>query len=109
MHHIFPLIGPDHTLQIVGVKLLGVNATNGRKLLLTIAFFLILYLLSKGLRLLARAGGSREKVAFWTGQGISIVSVILAGVGFVSIWFDNPARLATGAGLVGAGLAFALQ
>jgi small-conductance mechanosensitive channel len=30
-------------------------------------------------------------------------------VGFISIWFDNPARLATGAGLVGAGLAFALQ
>jgi small-conductance mechanosensitive channel len=30
-------------------------------------------------------------------------------IGFVSIWFDNPARLATGLGLVGAGLAFALQ
>jgi len=30
-------------------------------------------------------------------------------VGFVSIWFDNPSRLATGVGLVGAGLAFAMQ
>jgi small-conductance mechanosensitive channel len=34
---------------------------------------------------------------------------VLGILGFVSIWFDNPARLATGLGLVGAGLAFALQ
>jgi small-conductance mechanosensitive channel len=30
-------------------------------------------------------------------------------IGFISIWFDNPARLATFAGLVTAGIAFALQ
>lgn len=36
--------------------------------------------------------------------------MFLPGVrGFLSIWFDNPTRLATGLGLVGAGLAFVLQ
>lgn len=30
-------------------------------------------------------------------------------LGLLSIWFDDPARLATGIGLVTAGLAFALQ
>ncbi|MEP6861396.1 MAG: mechanosensitive ion channel domain-containing protein, partial [Deltaproteobacteria bacterium] len=39
----------------------------------------------------------------------SLVMFIVGVIGFVSIWFDNPARLATGIGLLGAGLAFALQ
>jgi small-conductance mechanosensitive channel len=107
---IFSLVGTERTLQVAGVKLLGFNASNGRKFLVMLAFFVFLYILTKGLRWLARkVGGARQKVAFWTGQGISLVSFLLAGVAFVSIWFDNPARLATGAGLVGAGLAFALQ
>lgn len=32
-----------------------------------------------------------------------------AGSGIASIWFDNPARMATVLGLLGAGFAFALQ
>lgn len=102
--------GPEHTVQIAGVKLLGVNASSAHKLLFTFVFFLILYLLSKILRFIAqKVGGARQKTAFWTKQGISLISVLLGLVGFVSIWFDNPARLATGVGLIGAGLAFALQ
>jgi small-conductance mechanosensitive channel len=34
---------------------------------------------------------------------------VLGVVGLVSIWFDNPSRLATGAAVLSAGLAFALQ
>jgi small-conductance mechanosensitive channel len=102
--------GPDHTVQIAGVKLLGVNASSAHKLLFTLVFFLILYLLSKILRFIAqKAGGARQKTAFWTKQAISLITVLLALVGFVSIWFDNPAKLATGVGLIGAGLAFALR
>ncbi len=104
------LVGPEHTVQVAGVKLLGFDAASGRKLLLTLVFFLVLYLLSKSLRLIAKkVGGARQSIAFWTRQGISLVTFILGIVGFVSVWFDNPARLATGAGLVAAGLAFALQ
>ena len=46
---------------------------------------------------------------FWIRQAISLITFVLAALGFLSIWFDNPTRLATGAGLVGAGIAFALQ
>ena len=59
---IVSLAGPDHTVQIAGVKLLGFNETNGRKLLLTLIFFLILYLLSKTLRFIAKkVGGARQE------------------------------------------------
>lgn len=103
-------VGADRSLQIDGVKLLGLNLNNGRKLLFTVTFFLFLYLLGKLLRFIAhKLGGSRQRTAFWTRQGISLAMFLLGVIGFLSIWFDNPARLATGLGLVGAGLAFALQ
>jgi small-conductance mechanosensitive channel len=93
------------------VRLLGVDAANGRKLLLMGGCFALLFMLSKGLRSIAyRALGDRGRRAyFWTHQGASLVTFLLAVVAFLSIWFDNPGRLATGVGLMGAGLAFALQ
>ncbi|MDQ6735236.1 MAG: mechanosensitive ion channel family protein, partial [Nitrospirota bacterium] len=104
------LVGPNHSLQIGGVKLLGFDAISAHKALFSLIFYLILYLIAKGLRAVARRmGGARQKTAFWTRQGISLVTFLLGVIGFVSIWFDNPTRLATGIGLLGAGLAFALQ
>ena len=106
----FQLVGPTHSVEIGGVKLLGFDAKNGDKLLFTVVLFSVLYLLSKLLRFIAqKGGGERQKTAFWTRQGISLVTFLLAVIGFLSIWFDNPTRLATGLGLLGAGLAFALQ
>lgn len=103
-------VGNNHTLQIDGIRLVGVNSDTGRKLLFTAIFFLVLYLLGRFLRWLAdKIGGRKQRIAFWTGQGVSLVLFLGAVVGAVSIWFDNPSRLATGAGLVGAGLAFAMQ
>jgi small-conductance mechanosensitive channel len=103
-------IGPTRNLQIFGIKLLGLDAQNGRKLLFSICFLVILLLFSKALRALAHLLGDRkQKTVFWTRQGISLITFIVAILGFVSIWFDNPTRLATGVGLIGAGLAFALQ
>lgn len=102
--------GPNRALTLGGVKLLGLNAQNGHKLLFTLILFAALYALSKTLRFVARSvGGERQKTAFWTGQGISLTTFILAILGFCSIWFDNPTRLTTGVGLVSAGVAFALQ
>jgi small-conductance mechanosensitive channel len=103
-------VGADHSLQIDGVKLLGLDVNNGRKLLFTLIFFFFLYLLAKLLQFIAhKVGESRQRTAFWTRQGISLAMFLLGVIGFLSIWFDNPMRLATGLGLVGAGLAFALQ
>lgn len=102
--------GPNHALTLGGVKLLGLDAQSGHKLLFTLLLFAFLYALSKILRFIARqVGGDRQKTAFWTRQGISLTTFLLAIIGFFSIWFDNPARLTTGVGLVSAGVAFALQ
>lgn len=107
----FRLVGPAENVELFGIRLLGVDAQNGRKLLFTLVFFLLLLLISKALRFLARntRGHAGNKVTFWTRQGVSLLTFVVGLLGFVSIWFDNPARLATGVGLVGAGLAFALQ
>ncbi len=107
----FELVGPAHNVQIYGVKLLGVDAHNGHKLIFSIIFLLILGIIRFVLESLGKAIRTRESktAVFWTGQGISLTTFALGALGLMSIWFDNPARLATGIGLVGAGLAFALQ
>jgi small-conductance mechanosensitive channel len=48
-------------------------------------------------------------VGFWARQGVRLATTVVLGLGLVSIWFDDPTRLATVLGLVTAGLAFALQ
>ncbi|MEO6966067.1 MAG: mechanosensitive ion channel domain-containing protein [Acidobacteriaceae bacterium] len=103
-------VGAHQSLQIDGVKLLGFDASNARKLLLTVIVFVILYALGRILRRLAnKVGGTHQRTAFWTRQVISLTLFLIGVLAFLSIWFDNPTRLATGFGLLGAGLAFALQ
>lgn len=105
------LADSTQNVQVFGVRLLGVDAHNGRKLLMTVVFFAFLYLVSWVLGKVSHlaVSGTQKRAAFWSRQGVSLITFILGLLGFVSIWFDNPARLATGVGLVGAGLAFALQ
>ncbi|MGI4828705.1 MAG: mechanosensitive ion channel family protein [Janthinobacterium lividum] len=107
----FELVGPTRNVQIHGIRLLGLNVHNGQKLVFSIVFLAIIWLIRTVLRAIAKALRTRESktAVFWTGQGISLLTFALGVVGLLSIWFDNPARLATGIGLVGAGLAFALQ
>lgn len=98
-------------VQIFGVKLVGVNAVNGKKLLFTLAFILILYalrwLLRGGIALAIR--GREGPAKFWSRQGVNLFVALLTIIGICSIWFDDPTRLTTALGLVTAGLAFALQ
>lgn len=106
------LAPPNGAVEILGVKLVGVTADNGKKVLFTIGFILLTWLLSRGLRALTQAilrGRAEARVAFWTRQGIRLATTVLMLLGIVSIWFDSPERLATALGLVTAGLAFALQ
>ncbi len=80
--------GPNHVVQLDGIKLLGINAISARKLLFTVILFAFLYMLSKVLRWIAqKTGGKLEKTTFWTRQGVSIVIFLLAIIGFFSIWF----------------------
>ncbi len=112
MGNVIQLVGPRQVVQLFGVRLVGVNVENGKKLLFSLVFVLFVVFLGKFLRWLAarnswdRAG---KRIAFWTHQGISITVAVILCVGLISLWFDNPATLTTAAGLVTAGLAFALQ
>lgn len=112
MGNVAQLVGPNETLQLFGVKLLGLNAETGKKLLFSVVFLVFIFLLGRALRWLAyRKAWSRagRRFAFWAHQSVSIGVAILCVIGLVSIWFNNPARLTTAVGLVTAGLAFALQ
>jgi small-conductance mechanosensitive channel len=104
--------GSNDALQLFGVTLIGATAANGRKLLLTIGFVLAAWMISKALRLiLSLFIGTRSgtRFQFWAKQGVSLVAAVIVLVGIASIWFDNPARLASVIGIIGAGIAFAMQ
>lgn len=106
------LVGPNRAVEILGVKLVGINAENGKKLLFTIAFILLALLLGRILRRLTGGllrGQRNERVVFWTRQAIQLFTAAFVLLGVASIWFDDPTRLATALGLVTAGLVFALQ
>lgn len=101
-------------MEAFGIDWVGINAENGRKLLLSVIFVIVLMIASRLLRalvglILGRADYSSIQTKFWTRQGISLLTAIVVIVGVVSIWFNDPTRLATAFGLISAGLAFALQ
>lgn len=101
-------------MHLFGIDWVGVNAENGRKLVLSIAFIAIIVCGSLGLRglvglILSRSDHASVQTRFWTRQGVSLLAAALLILGLMSIWFDDPTRLATAFGLVSAGLAFALQ
>jgi small-conductance mechanosensitive channel len=112
MGSILQLVGPKQTVILFGVKLVGVNAENGKKLLFSVIFVVCVFLFGKFLRWIVRGRSwdkKSKRVAFWTRQGISIAVAIITVIGLISLWFDNPGTLTTAAGMVTAGLAFALQ
>lgn len=99
-------------MEIFGLRFVGINAENGQKLLLTIVFIVIIFLLRRGAKSLTQRlirGNHNERLRFWTRQVINLISAVLLLLSLISIWFDDPTRLATAIGLVTAGLAFALQ
>jgi small-conductance mechanosensitive channel len=104
--------GESHGLQLFGVTLIGATPENLRKLVLTLGFIAIALAVTWVLRrVLAQFIGSRAGTSFqfWAKQGVSLVIAAILLLGIASIWFDDPARLAGVVGLVGAGVAFALQ
>jgi small-conductance mechanosensitive channel len=98
--------------RIFGVTLIGATPHNLHKLLLTMAFIAIAWLIAWVLRQILKLFiGSRSgtRFQFWAKQGVSLIVAAILILGIMSIWFDNPARLASVLGLIGAGIAFALQ
>jgi small-conductance mechanosensitive channel len=99
-------------LRLFGVELIGINAQTGRKLVLTLGCIVVAWMLGQVLRAIARAilRGRRDvRARFWSEQAIHIFLTVVLLVFLISLWFDDPGRLATPAGLLTAGLAVALQ
>jgi small-conductance mechanosensitive channel len=104
--------GGGGALQVFGVSLIGANAENGRKLLITVGLVLVVWLAGRALR--AVLGGIGKATAsprfrFWSRQVSTILLAAILVIGVLSIWFDDPSRLGAVAGLFAAGIAFALQ
>jgi small-conductance mechanosensitive channel len=105
------LVGPQQVVEFMGIRLVGANADNAKKLLFTLIFIGAVLLLGALLRRLSNAvlGGRSEQARFWGRQGVKLGSAVLLILGLLSIWFEDPTRLTTALGPVTAGLAFALQ
>jgi small-conductance mechanosensitive channel len=97
-------------MDVLGIRLVGVNPSTGKMLLFTIAWFAALLVVRWIARqLLGAEATQRSRARFWARQAISIALAVLGVLGFLSIWFEDPRRLTTVIGLVSAGIAFALQ
>ena len=94
------------------MTLIGASPENLRKLVLTLVVIAVVFALTWPLRAFLRLfRGSRAgtRFHFWARQVVSLFMALVVVLGIASIWFDDPARLATIIGLLGAGIAFALQ
>ncbi|MBA3846271.1 MAG: mechanosensitive ion channel [Planctomycetes bacterium] len=99
-------------MEVFGITLVGMSEENGQKLLLTlglIALVIVLAAAMRGFANLVLGGHAQRRARFWTRQAVSLFIAVLTILVLISIWFDDPTRLATALGLVTAGLAFALQ
>ena len=102
----------NEPVRLFGIKLLGVSYETLHKIVLTLAVTFAIFLLKTIVEWIFRLGTrSRPKVrrSFVLRQTANIAAAALFLLTMMSIWFDDPTRLATGIGLVSAGLAFALQ
>lgn len=99
-------------MEVFGIRFYGVNSENIRKLLLTLALIAVVVILRAIVGFVAKNLLSRrtdERARFWTWQIISLTSLAIVTLGFLSIWFKEPGSLTTAAGLFTAALAFSLQ
>ena len=101
-------------MELLGINWVGVNGVNGQKLLLSLAFIAAVLVVGSLLRWLAglalrSTDHATIQSKFWARQAVSLLAAIVLIAGLLSIWFNDPTRLATAFGLMLAGLAFALQ
>jgi small-conductance mechanosensitive channel len=104
--------GNHSALRLFDVTLIGATPENGHKLLLSVVFVGIVLVFGWLLRALLAAVRSVmrwERALFWARQAVNLLLALILVLGVLSIWFDDPTRLATALGLLSAGLAFALQ
>jgi hypothetical protein len=85
---VFELVGPERAVQVFGVRLVGINAVNGMKLLFTAVLVVLVLLLGRALRWAAgRVVRSTEnkRAEFWSRQGVHLATTVLLIIGVLSI------------------------
>ncbi len=100
-------------MHFFDVTLVGFNQLNAHRALLTLALLactiVARYILHYAVRLLQGSRGA-ERFRFWAHQAINVITVIFFIVVVISIWVGpHTQNLGTIGGLIGAGVAFALQ
>jgi len=105
MNRVLQFVGPNGAVQLFGVKLVGVTGENGKKVLLSLIFIALVWFLAWVIGKIASAllGRRSHRAAFWTKQGVHLFSAATIVIVLCSVWFTDPARLATAFGLVTAG------
>ncbi len=96
-------------MELFGVRIVGLTAENLSKLLLSAGVLAALLLVRALAGRVGRVHAGASRRSIWTRKAVRLGAGAIATLLFLSIWFDNPARLATFSGLVLAGLAFASQ
>ena len=99
-------------VEFLGVRWIGLNETNGQKLVATIALVVVVLLIAALIRwMIRRLTRGRKNITPITiaRQTVNLLTAFVLILGVLSIWFDDPSNLATALGLISAGLAFALQ
>jgi hypothetical protein len=79
------------SLELFGIKFVGITADNGHKLILTLAavaaFLFLRWLLNGFIRLVVRR--SKERVSFWSRQGVSLALSVTLVLTILSIGLDS--------------------
>ena len=99
------------SLKLFDITFIGVDWRTGKKLLLSLALFVVVYGVRWAALRFVRALVSKRPAAagFWSRQGIQLLAAIVLLLGIFSIWVNPGTDVTTGLGLLSAGLAFALQ
>ncbi|MCL2447928.1 MAG: mechanosensitive ion channel family protein, partial [Polyangiaceae bacterium] len=99
-------------VEVLGVRLIGLSWDNLHRVLLTAIAVAAALVVRRAATWLVRAfsrARAHERFLFWTKQSANLFVALVILLSTISIWFDDPGRLALPAGLVTAGIAFASQ
>lgn len=99
-------------MEVFDIRLLGVSAESAQKLLLTIVLIGIVYAIRRASLWLAGVlirDRSSDQTRFWFRQGIGGVLTVVLILGTMSIWFEQPNRLAAALGIITVAVGFSLQ
>ncbi|WP_141327264.1 mechanosensitive ion channel family protein [Myxococcus sp. AB025B] len=96
-------------MELFGVRILGFNPETLRKVVLSLVVLAVVLGVRALLAVVIGLGTGVSRRSIWLRKSIRLVFGGVGALLLLSIWFDNPNRLATFLGLLAGGLAFASQ